>query len=246
MQALKKIIVLLILSLTFTHCIAQADEKAFLHVKFNHNSGNKPVVLRDSVYTTPLGDTFTVTKLKYYTSNFLLDGKPFVQGDENYQLVDLARQTEYIIPVSAGKFSVFGFILGVDSAKNFSGAQTGALDPMNDMFWTWNSGYVMFKLDGTSPSSTADRNRIEHHIGGYRFGQNVAQSLQFDLGGHLYLKEGDTISLTFNVDLDKYWSSSNKISLKEYPVCTLPGPLAMKISKNFKHMFALTEVRRNE
>jgi hypothetical protein len=32
------------------------------------------------------------------------------------------------------------FLLGVDSLKNVSGIQTGALDPAKGMFWTWNTG----------------------------------------------------------------------------------------------------------
>jgi hypothetical protein len=45
------------------------------------------------------------------------------------------------------------FLLGVDSARNVSGIQTGALDPARGMFWTWNSGYVMAKIEGSSPSA---------------------------------------------------------------------------------------------
>jgi hypothetical protein len=247
MQVFSKLIILLITSLSVKGSVAQApDNSAFIKIRFNHSSGGSPLVLRDSVYTTPLGDTFTLNKLKYYTSNFLLDGKPVVEGDDNYQLIDLARQTEYIIPVPAGNYSAFGFTLGIDSARNCSGAQTGALDPMNDMFWTWNSGYVMFKLDGTSPSSNADRNRIEHHVGGYRFDQNVAKLLNFDLGKPIALNKKDTVFLTFDLNLDKYWSSSNNISLKEDPVCTLPGALALRISDNFMHLFTLTGVKENE
>ncbi len=218
--------------------------KAFLHVVFEHTASSKPLYLRESVYTTPLGDTFTINKLKYYTSNFSLNGKPSVNGDDNYKLVDLAGETDYIIAVSPGVYSSFGFTLGVDSARNCSGAQSGALDPMKDMFWTWNSGYVMFKLDGTSSSSSADRNRIEHHVGGYRFGQNVATPLNLDFDKALNLDAGDTATLIIHMNLDKYWSGENQISLREDPVCTLPGPLAMKIAQNFRHMFSLRKVKK--
>ena len=51
----------------------------------------------------------------------------------------------------AGNYNSLSFLLGVDSMHNVSGAQTGALDPANDMFWTWNSGYVMAKMEGASP-----------------------------------------------------------------------------------------------
>lgn len=71
------------------------------------------------------------------------------------------------------------FLIGVDSLHNVSGAQTGALDPVNDMFWTWNSGYVMAKLEGNSSSSPQMNQKFEYHIGGYSGKHNVVKKLSF-------------------------------------------------------------------
>jgi hypothetical protein len=67
--------------------------------------------------------------------------------------------------------------LGVDSIRNVSGIQTGALDPLKGMFWTWNSGYVMAKLEGSSESSNSAGNRFTYHIGGFRPGMNVLKTI---------------------------------------------------------------------
>lgn len=65
------------------------------------------------------------------------------------------------------QYNSLSFLIGVDSLKNVSGAQTGGLDPLNGMFWTWNTGYIMFKMEGNSPSSSVVNNKIEYHIGGF-------------------------------------------------------------------------------
>lgn len=226
-------------ALFFSSSSKSQDRSAILKLKFEHVSGSNPLVLRDSVYTTPLGETFTISKLKYYTSDFRLNGDRFVSGDQDHQLVDISKETEILLTAYPGKFHSIGFTIGVDSARNFSGAQAGALDPMNDMFWTWNSGYVVFKLDGTSPASNSDRNRIEHHIGGYRPGQNVSTQILFKSHIPILLRAGDTTTVIVRMDLEKYWKSENDILISREPVCTLPGQLAMKIAANFRHMFTL-------
>jgi hypothetical protein len=55
------------------------------------------------------------------------------------------------INVPAGTYTGMYLTMGVDSARNVSGAQEGALDPANGMFWSWTSGYIMIKAEGLSP-----------------------------------------------------------------------------------------------
>ncbi len=133
------------------------------------------------------------------------------------------------------------FMIGVDSIRNFSGAQTGALDPLNDMFWTWNSGYVNFKLEGTSSASTADLNRIEHHIGGFRSPYQTASLISFPLA-ELEIKPGSSHKIIIHCNLDKYWKSAHDIHIATTPVNTLPGAAAKKNSENIAQMFSLKSV----
>ena len=127
-------------------------------------------------------------------------------------------------------------MLGVDSLDNCSGAQSGALDPLNDMFWTWNNGYVMFKLEGKSASSTADNNRIEQHIGGYKGGNKTMREIFLPIDKN-YFKENSIITIQLN--LDKYWNGLNDLHIAETPVITAPGELAKKAADNFKGMFLI-------
>lgn len=225
-----------------------AQETGTLRFTFIHTANNKPLVLNDSTYTNSSGETYNIKKLKYYISNFNIKENLPLSDKDNYQLIDLSGKTSFDIPVIPGSYNSIGFLLGIDSIKHCSGAQTDALDPMNDMFWTWNTGYVIFKFDGTSPQSTGDRNRIEHHIGGFRFDQAVSTPMHFDLNeSHtLNIHSGKITEIIFLLDFDKYWSGKNQLSVQTYPVCATPGTLAKLIAENFTSMFSVMKVLEHE
>ncbi|MBX2940466.1 MAG: hypothetical protein KF880_10385 [Ferruginibacter sp.] len=213
-----------------------------------HTANGKPVELNTTTYNTPNGEEYTIKKLRYYFSNFKFPGNPTLEDADNYQLIDQARSTSFSIPVLPGKYTHIEWLLGIDSLRHCSGAQEGALDPMNDMFWTWNTGYVVFKLDGTSTSSTADRNRIEHHIGGFRFGQNVSTPLSFELPNDrpLEITAGKTTEITLHLNLDRYWKSKETILIARESVCTVPDALARKIASNFPYLFEIEDIKVHE
>jgi hypothetical protein len=175
------------------------------------------------MYSNSSGEKYNITKLRYYISNILLPGNSALPDEHNYQLIDISRSINFEIPVKEGKYKSIRFLVGVDSIRNCSGAQDGALDPMNDMFWTWNTGYVMFKLEGSSEASPV-KQRIEHHVGGYRFGNNVATEVILNFS-ETKIKENEPAHIIVEMNLDKYWDSKNKISIAALPVCTLPGDL---------------------
>ena len=227
---------------TLVKAVVKNDTTTTLHIIFKNTANHKKITLRDSIYATPAGEKYTVTKLKYYISNIQL-GENTLNDPENFQLISEPANTSFSIPVKPGTYPHISFLLGIDSLYNCVGAQEGVLDPMNDMFWTWNSGYVMFKLEGISENSVADKNRIEHHLGGYRNNQKIATPITLSFTDPLYIKIGEQKELTIILDLDQYWNSKNKILITEKPVCTLPGELARTIAANFIHMFSIENVR---
>jgi hypothetical protein len=52
---------------------------------------------------------------------------------------------------------------GVDSITNTSGVHCCALDPANGMYWSSQSAYINFKLEGKEKDGTA----LNLHIGGF-------------------------------------------------------------------------------
>ena len=221
--------------------------KGFLKIRFNNLINNKPVVLYDSSYVNPFGENYTVNKFKYYVSNTTLysSGKA-LKIKNDYHLINQAIDSSLFFTVSLpeNKYDSIHFLLGVDSAMNTSGAQKDALDPMNDMFWTWNSGYIMQKLEGVSPQSSVINNKFEYHIGGYN-GENSALNylvFHFEKDKPILIKKSKITTLTVDVNLDEFWNAATNIKISETPVCSQPGAMAKRIAFNFSTIFKLPSI----
>ena len=216
-----------------------------LKITFTNSVNNVPIILKDKVYQNPFGEDYTVNKLKYYVGNYSLSESIIKKSKHHYFLVDASAQNNCLtIEVPVGEYNNLGFTLGVDSIDNCSGAQTGALDPINDMFWTWNSGYVFFKLEGFSPSSSADLQRIQYHIGGYKGDNNAATAIQLFPTDQsmIAIKKNTTTEIEVVLHLDDFWNTPHAIKINETPVCMLPGALAKKIASNFNGLFSIKHI----
>jgi hypothetical protein len=157
-----------------------------VHISFHHFAGDKKLILDTVTYRNELGQPFIVTKFKYYVGNITLNN---VNGTSitfpNYFLINEEEDDSKTITPGAlpqGEYTGISFLVGVDSADNCSGAQAGALDPANAMFWAWNTGYIFMKLEGKSPASKSPGNIFEYHIGGYKQPSNCIRrvSLKFN------------------------------------------------------------------
>lgn len=210
-----------------------------LTIHFNHLANDRKIIARTGLYRNSFNEPYSITKFKYYVSNFSLKKK--LNG---IFLIDAFGSDSLQMPIPAGNYNGISFLLGVDSIHNVAGAQSGALDPLNDMFWTWNSGYVTWKLEGFSDSSHADLQRIEQHIGGYRHPYNTSHSVYLSFPQPLVItKQHNSADITINCFLDEYWSSivTNKIS--EQPVIVAPGIKATNLSQNFGKLFKIANIR---
>jgi len=221
-------------------------ETGNLKITFINTANGKPIRLRDSLYSNYFGEQYSISKLKYYISNITMTANNSANNLGGYYLMNAATEENSLeLSLQPGDYSNLEFLLGVDSIRNCSGAQTGALDPMNDMFWTWSSGYVIFKIEGTSPASTADLQRIEHHIGGYKGANNVSTRISFPLtAAHpLQIKANSTTEVFIETNLDNFWHGNADIKISELPACTIAGAEARKVATNFKNMFSIKDIQ---
>lgn len=227
---------------SFTGTLHTSPAARKITVVFHNQVSGKDLVLGDSVKTS-VGETITVERFRYYVSNFsvqLEDGKTQKLPAEYFLVDEENPATKTItLTVPEGKIVRLGFLLGVDSIRNVSGVQTGALDPMKGMFWTWNSGYVMAKIEGTSGSSSSAGNRFTYHVGGFRTGMNVLKTIDIDLRA-----AGSAVSeIHINADIDRWFKGNTELKIAETPVCHSPGALAMRIADNYSTMFSLNSVK---
>jgi hypothetical protein len=59
------------------------------------------------------------------------------------------------------------FYFGLDDQTNDKGISGGDLDPTKGMYWTWQTGYINMKMEGTSLSSGAADHNFQFHLGGF-------------------------------------------------------------------------------
>lgn len=162
------------------------DTKSSFTIEFENQVSGSPLVLNTATYKNANGDDFKINVFKYYVSNIKLskaDGSSYAIP-ESYFLIDASKSESTHITlndVPAGDYTKIEYTIGVDYARNFAGAQTGALDPINGMFWTWNSGYIFVKLEGTSPQSKAANNLLTFHIGGVVDPNNTIRTFATDI-----------------------------------------------------------------
>lgn len=206
---------------------------------FHHTIGNAPLILGEN-FTTSLGEKIIVQKFKYYLSNFSVTnnaGKTTCLPVQ-YFLVDEADSISKIISLSipAESLRSIQFLIGVDSIKNVSGVQTDALDPMKAMFWTWNSGYIMAKLEGSSTASTQAANLFAYHIGGFKGATNTTRRVSLSIPAtQKPIKE-----IHITAELNQWFKSIHTLSIAASPVCNTPSVLAMKFADNYSTLFSIS------
>jgi hypothetical protein len=213
-----------------------------LVLNFHHTIGGNDLVLGNT-YKNVWGENIVIRKFKYYLSNFALTdtkGK-ITKLPVQYFLVDQADPSSQTIVVKIPKapFSSIRFLLGVDSIKNVSGVQTGALDPLKGMFWTWNSGYIMAKLEGSSEVSTSPGHSFTYHVGGFKRPSNTVRIIELSI----LQKDKPVREINIRAEINQWFKSSYEIKTTETPVCHDPGALAMKIADNYSTMFTINSVR---
>jgi len=223
------------------------DKTGIVKFTFINTVKGDPLQLNNTSYTNPFSEQYTITKFKYYISNIALAfGDGVFKETDSYHLVDENNPSSLSFGFSTdvNTYGSLLFMLGVDSLKNVSGAQTGALDPLNDMFWTWNSGYVMAKMEGHSLQSKVVNNKVEYHIGGFSGMNNVLKNikLNFPAGMLLDIRDGKTSEIVIEADLDTWWHRPHDLKISDNPVCTTPGELARKFADNYSRMFTIKNI----
>ena len=132
-------------------------------------------------YSQGPGDSLRIDKLRFYIAHVQLiqEGRVIGKSVVEYQLVDMEDPTSLKINCSTSttRFDHIRFQLGIDSLTNVSGAMGGDLDPTMGMYWTWQSGYINFKLEGSSPACPARNHEFQFHLGGYMPPFNCMQEI---------------------------------------------------------------------
>lgn len=208
-----------------------------MELEFEHTFGTANFAF-NTAFTTDQGEEVNFSTLKYYVSNITLhhiDGSSWKQP-ESYYLVDLSTPSTAMLhlhDVPTGDYSGITFTLGVDSTRNVSGAQEGALSVANNMFWSWNSGYIFAKFEGTSPQSSTGG--FSYHCGGFQGENKALQEITFDFTpATLRIRQESAPVVHLMADIKNIFDQpGNQVSTAALGSMHMPGPNAKKIMSNF-------------
>jgi len=204
-------------------------------IQFRPVFQNQTIELYKTYFQVGTKDSVRVEKIKFYISDilFLLDSVVVDSVKQKFWLMDADKPKGLLIPfTSSAKFNQIAFSIGIDSITNVSGALGGDLDPTKGMYWTWQSGYVNFKLEGHSSASAEENGGFQFHIGGYQYPYYMIQKV------HLATHSNQRISV--DVDLQKLL---NKIDLSKTFQAMSPSQKALEIAKKLPSIFAISDER---
>lgn len=223
------------------------DTTGTLKIDITHVVNNTPLLLSSTSYTNTHTDTFKVDLLKYYISNVQLitaSGYTYTEA-ESYYLIDHSNPNSLqllIKKVPRANYSSIKFLIGVDSLRNVSGAQTGALDPVNAMFWTWNSGYIMAKFEGTSNQSGDPTKKITFHLGGFYGAYSSVRNVHLLFPNSATVSETHTPIINTKAEIAQWFSSPNIINFATTYAVTTASSSSKAIADNYASMFSITSV----
>jgi hypothetical protein len=264
MKNIFKISAIALLAFTLTNCKKDKDKDpepvpvpqpaattGSLKINFEAMVGDSELVLSTSTYTNQAGNTFNVSMYKYYITNIKITNTDNTVWTESnsYHLVDHSDAASTLVTLSNvpfGNYKSIEFMIGVDSAKNNSGAQTGALDPANGMFWSWSSGYIMAKLEGTSPQSTATANALKFHIGGF-IGANKTMKIVSPSFNTETANVSSTITPEIHMSSNvlEWFQTPTTVDFSTTNTVHMPGAAANTVANNYADMFTVEHIHND-
>lgn len=197
-------------------------------------------------YKNAVGDTFVVNLFKYYISNIVLtaaDGTKFYEP-ESYHLIahtNTATPSISLANIPPGNYKSIAYLIGVDSARNVSGAQDYDLSPSKGMYWPW-LGYIMLKFEGTSPQATSSAGTLAFHIGGFSGANNVIKSRSITFPQDIVIASTKTPKLNLITNVNELFKNPSNFSFSTTYDITTPGIFANGFANNYADMISFESI----
>ena len=152
-----------------------------------------------------------IDKLRWYVSL-----PPAGKKGSKAWLLDLADSASLDQQMSRPVNNKISLLFGIDSAIQVGGVGTGALDPLRGMYWTWQTGYVQWKMEGAIRVDGVE-SPLELHLGGFD-GATKAQAMLSD-----YLINPSMNSVIAQWDISQFLAEV--VRRKKFGVMS-PSPIA--------------------
>lgn len=225
-MVMRKFIWMFCVLVTHNFLFSQQNKLVFHPTFFNQTL--KPEVY----YKLNAKDSIQITSFKFYISQLeLLNGSETVWKEQSsFHLIDAFDEKTSVLSVPSNiTFTKIKFQIGIDSLTNVSGAMGGDLDPTKGMYWTWQSGYINFKLEGNSNLCKTRHNEFQFHLGGYQQPFNCLQTV--------FVQVKSKANITLNMDVAKLLLY---IQLSELNHIMSPSKEAVELSGKISETFSVS------
>ena len=204
-------------------------------IEFKLSINHHPIKVGKKYLTHAQSDSIHIDAIRFYISNvqFFQEEEFVFSLEKKHHLVDLDNPESLKINLEKNKsldFNKIKFDLGIDSLTNVSGAFGGDLDPTNGMYWTWQSGYINFKLEGVSPNCPARKNFFQFHLGGYQAPFANVQAVELDIF--------DKKNIIIELPIDQFLE---KINIPETYEIMSPNQPAVDMAKLIASLFYISK-----
>lgn len=225
----------MLVSCLFTAVYAQKKHTSYIQCVAAFNQ--RPISLNTKYTASNNGDSISIETLKFYISDitFLNNHKSVYKEKVRFHLVNALDTAKRFIKLSKlvnAQHTKIRFSMGIDSTTNASGAIGGALDPVNGMYWTWQSGYIHFKLEGKRKHGNGKAQSFQYHIGGYQFPNNSVREISLETHNN------DTV--TIYIDVEKLLNSYEGVLAQNI---MSPGLEAIRLANHFQ---SILSIRKND
>ncbi len=208
--------------LLFSTCKKDPGEGT-VELIFEHEVNGQDLVLNEFLYTCEAGYEFSVIRLKYYISNFVLtrdDGTEYRLDKVHYRELGVdATRTLEMADVPAGTYTSLSFIYGLDQETNVPGGLENTTTNIN-MEWPMPPGYHYMKFEGKYKiPGTGEVKAFNTHTGATGGNQNF---IQISLPLHGLEIDDNSWDITLVMDLNEWYQNPNTYDFEFF------GPMIME------------------
>lgn len=224
---MSKIKILVLITL-FTIKLDVFAQKSKVVIEFIPSYQNQKLELNKWYKSPDVSDSITIEALRVYVGKFHFLTENSKRQNDYYLLdasVDSTCRIELEVPENQ-QIKGLQFDIGVDSNTTMKGVLPGSLDPLNGMYWTWNTGYINAKLEGSCRTCKSFRNKFQFHIGGYKHPLNTTKTVSLEM------PKTDIIVTKITVMLDvSVWLAN--VNFTSPQSIMQPNVKAMQMANNF-------------
>jgi len=192
-----------------------------LRIHFVHVVDGDTLKLDEMKYVNAAGDTFMVQELRYYLSDFGLEGPDGNYNAGNAHLIDIRRPESHellLTGIPEGHYPNLVFTFGLDEDKNHTNALPNT-EENRAMEWpiAWGGGYHYMQLEGRFRHENQTLAFLTH-TGRYADATRPAEHHFFDveLLVHANIVADQTLPVDVVMNIAEWYKTPNTISLTEH------------------------------